>query len=104
MAAKQWVKNEPVPIPAEKPRLLRKLAEALYGPNVDARDVAEPLSFPVHLMKSIMAAYASATEIRSGRLRKTENAQKRGKLIAMPTPKKRVLYSENDDGHRERVL
>jgi Zn-dependent peptidase ImmA (M78 family)/DNA-binding XRE family transcriptional regulator len=86
MAVREWDKDEPVPIPPEKPRLLRRLAELIYGPDADARDVAEPLAFPVHFFKPIMSAYASASEVHSGKT-KRETTEKRGKLIAMPAKK-----------------
>lgn len=104
MANRGWIKKEPVPIPSERPRLLRRLAELIYGPDVDAQDVAGPLSFPVHLLKPIFCAYASATDIRSGKMRTIDGTEKRGKLIAMPSNKKLVSDSEGDQPVLEGVL
>lgn len=87
MATKGWWEEEPVPIPSEKPRLLRKLAETIYGPNVEARNIAEPLAVPTHLFKPILTAYASASEVRSGRLHKLDKTEQRGSLVTMPRRK-----------------
>lgn len=65
MAAKQWLTTEPVEIPAEKPRLLRKLGETLYGPNVSAREIAEPLGVPPSFLRPILNAYVSVSDLRA---------------------------------------
>ena len=64
MTAKGWMKQEPVPIPPEKPRLLRKLAETLYGPNFKASDIADPLGLPLSMIAPILDSYATITDIK----------------------------------------
>ncbi len=67
MAAKGWNVNEPVPIPQEKPRLLRKLSEALYGQSFDAKAVAASIDIPAHVLTSVIGCYASSSEMRGSR-------------------------------------
>ena len=63
--AKGWMQNEPVSIPPEKPRLLRKLAESAYGQSVDARNVATRIDAPWNLISPALAACATSTDIRT---------------------------------------
>ena len=64
MAAKEWLRNEPVPIPPERPRLLRRLAEELYGQTFDVRKIAELVDGPVQMFRPIVESYASASDLR----------------------------------------
>lgn len=85
MAARDWLRNEPVPIPPEHPRLLRRLAEALYGQTFDARVIAELVDGPVHLFKPILESYASASDLRgspTAQTRRTQNPT-RGGIVTM---------------------
>jgi Zn-dependent peptidase ImmA (M78 family) len=85
MAARKWMKDEPVVIPPEKPRLLRKLAESLYGPNFDIQAVADPGGIPSNLLKPILDAYATIADLQGMRVEKTSSAavSGRGKLLTM---------------------
>ena len=44
--------------------MLRKLAETLYGPSFDIKQIAEPLGIPQTIFKPIVNAYASASDLR----------------------------------------
>lgn len=83
LAAKNWLKEEPVAIPPEKPRLLRKLAESLYGPNFDASDITEPLGIPVQMFRPIISSYASATDMKGSRKNIPPKEIPRGGLLTM---------------------
>ena len=50
--------EEPVYIPLEKPRLLRQMAERLYGNPIDYQKMASQLNLPVQLLKQIVEAHA----------------------------------------------
>jgi Zn-dependent peptidase ImmA (M78 family)/transcriptional regulator with XRE-family HTH domain len=55
-----WHKKEPVNlhIPAEKPRLFKKMAEVLYGVPINYEKVASYANAPVKLIKEIMDVHA----------------------------------------------
>jgi Zn-dependent peptidase ImmA (M78 family) len=63
MSAKGWRKSEPVPIPAEKPRLLAKLAESIYGNPIDYTKLSSEVGVPSRLIKTIVAAHATRSEV-----------------------------------------
>lgn len=65
LAWKGWIRNEPVAIEPEKPRLLRRMAESLYGIPTEAAKVAQHVSAPTRLMEDILAAHASKSEVMS---------------------------------------
>jgi Zn-dependent peptidase ImmA (M78 family)/transcriptional regulator with XRE-family HTH domain len=58
-----WIREEPVRIEPEKPRLLMKLAESLYGIPVSPATVASNTAAPTKLMEAILLAHASQSEI-----------------------------------------
>lgn len=58
-----WREKEPVDIPAEKPRLLRKLAETIYGVSFDSEKVAALVHAPGKFIEEIMAMHASFEDI-----------------------------------------
>lgn len=57
ITARGWRKQEPVNIPAEKPRLLRKMAEELYGIPIDYKKLALAVGAPVKLVREIMEVH-----------------------------------------------
>lgn len=68
LVKKGWIRDEPVRIEPEKPRLLMKLAESLFGIPVDPARVASSTVAPVKLIKEILSAHASQSELaRDGR-------------------------------------
>jgi Zn-dependent peptidase ImmA (M78 family)/transcriptional regulator with XRE-family HTH domain len=81
LAAKGWLKDEPVLIPQEKPRLLRKLAESIYGPNFDLKSITEPLGVPTQMFRPILNSYASAADLKGSS--QTFPAKSRGRLLSM---------------------
>jgi Zn-dependent peptidase ImmA (M78 family)/DNA-binding XRE family transcriptional regulator len=92
MAAKEWLRNEPVPIPPEHPRLLRRLAEELYGQTFDVRRIAELVDGPAHMFRSIVDSYASASDLRGAPvIKKRALAVSGGGLVTM---RRRVESSE----------
>ncbi|MEP7355107.1 MAG: XRE family transcriptional regulator [Acidobacteriota bacterium] len=58
-----WIRVEPVPIEPEKPRLLMKLAESMYGIPVDPAKVALSTSAPLKLIEEILSAHATQTDV-----------------------------------------
>jgi Zn-dependent peptidase ImmA (M78 family)/DNA-binding XRE family transcriptional regulator len=66
--AKGWMRDEPVLIPSEKPRLLRKLAESAYGQSVDARTISARIDAPWHLIGPALDACATSTDLRAATL------------------------------------
>jgi Zn-dependent peptidase ImmA (M78 family) len=83
LAARNWLKDEPVVIPSEKPRLLRKLAESLYGPNFDVKSITEPLSVPAHMFRSIVDSYATAGDMKGIPKSSPTKDKPRGSLLTM---------------------
>lgn len=64
MAAKNWLRNEPVPIPQERPRLLRRLAESIYGHSYEAKTIADLVDAPLSVFRPVIDSYISASEMR----------------------------------------
>ncbi|HEX7125671.1 MAG TPA: XRE family transcriptional regulator [Thermodesulfobacteriota bacterium] len=58
LGAKGWRTREPVPIPVEKPRALRKMAELVYGLPIDYRRMANDFDLPVGMVRDILENYA----------------------------------------------
>jgi len=63
MAFRGWIREEPVPIQPEKPRLFRKMAEHIYGIPTDARRVAQTSDAPTRLVEEILTAHASKQDV-----------------------------------------
>lgn len=61
MGKKQWLQQEPVEIPAEKPRWLRKMAEVAYGENFNIRRIARDAHRPPFLVARLLDAPTSAS-------------------------------------------
>jgi Zn-dependent peptidase ImmA (M78 family)/DNA-binding XRE family transcriptional regulator len=59
LSAKGWRKNEPVKIPAEKPRLVRQLVELSYGQNWGR--LADELCFKRDFVQEILENYEAKT-------------------------------------------
>lgn len=58
-----WRTHEPIELPVEKPRALRKMAELLYGIPVDVKRLAADANLPVPLVVEIVAAHAGVDEV-----------------------------------------
>lgn len=61
-----WRKDEPVAIPLERPRLLRKMAEAVFGVPVDYAKVAQLVGAPVRLVEEILEQHSTREQLRGG--------------------------------------
>ena len=59
-----WRKDEPVAIPLERPRLLRKMAEATFGVPVDYAKVAQLIGAPVRLVQEILEQHSTREQLR----------------------------------------
>jgi Zn-dependent peptidase ImmA (M78 family) len=57
MGSHGWRIEEPVFIPAEKPRLLRKMIEVIYGLKFDVAKVADLLGAPTRLLEQVLDCY-----------------------------------------------
>lgn len=91
MAAKGWLHFEPVPIPSEKPRLLKKLAESIFGPNFSTGQVADLTMAPPRLLGPIIANYASVQDMRgSAPARAKDEQRSNGKLLEFKAQRKRI--------------
>lgn len=56
MARRGWTKVEPVPIPPESPRGLRKMAEVVYGQQPNFRKIAKDAKRPPFLVAQLINA------------------------------------------------
>ena len=56
-------KPEPIEIPVEKPRVLRKLVESTYGEPPDVRRFARDFALPLELAAAVIGSHASRTEV-----------------------------------------
>ena len=69
-----WRTTEPIPIPVERPRLMRKMAEMIYG--TDARDMhlrmAQAMSISPEFAQEILNEYAKPAPSGDGVLRDTK--------------------------------
>ena len=61
MGLRGWIREEPVKLDPEKPRLFRKMAESIYGIPTDSLRVAALASAPPKLIDEILDAHASRT-------------------------------------------
>ena len=63
--SKMWGRTnpEPIKIPIEKPRALRKLAESVYGDPPDPRRLAFDFALPLQVAAAILGAHASRSEV-----------------------------------------
>lgn len=77
LGAQGWRAQEPIVLPAEKPRAVRKIAELVYGNPIAYEKLAADARLPVRLVKEFMEAHAEATEMP----RKSEG---QGKVITLP--------------------
>jgi Zn-dependent peptidase ImmA (M78 family)/transcriptional regulator with XRE-family HTH domain len=59
-----WRKNEPVAIPLERPRLLRKMAEAVFGVPVDYAKLAQLVGAPTRLVQNILEQHSTREQLR----------------------------------------
>lgn len=62
LRAKGWKVREPVDLPPEKPRALRRMAEISYGDPIDFQRFAEDIGQHPHFVKRMLDAYATKEE------------------------------------------
>jgi hypothetical protein len=63
ISARGWRKNEPVEVPHEAPKLMRKLIEMKYGPNPFAEDrIVNELGLPPAILRSLAPDALGAPE------------------------------------------
>lgn len=63
MAQSGWRQTEPIVIPAERPRLLRKKAETIWGASLDYQKVADLVHAPAKLIEEAMEMHASKEDL-----------------------------------------
>ncbi len=56
----RWRTAEPHPLPAERPRAVRKIAEVLYGNPIDYKRLAEDLNWSPMLAREVIEMHAAA--------------------------------------------
>ena len=66
LSALGWRKDEPVAIPLERPRLLRKMAESVFGVPVDYTKVAQLVGAPARLVEEILEQHSTREQLRGG--------------------------------------
>jgi Zn-dependent peptidase ImmA (M78 family)/DNA-binding XRE family transcriptional regulator len=59
-----WRKDEPVAIQLERPRLLRKMAEAVFGVPVDYSRLAQLVGAPTRLVQEILEQHSTREQLR----------------------------------------
>lgn len=59
LSARGWRKQEPVDIPQEKPRLLSKMAETLFGVGYPAEKLASQVNVSPRILADLVSSYAS---------------------------------------------
>ena len=59
-----WRKDEPVAIPLERPRLLRKMAETSFGVPIDHARVAQLVGGPARLVQEIIEQHSTREQLR----------------------------------------
>ena len=77
LSSKGWRTTEPIPIVPEKPRLLKKMAEVLYGSPMSIERVAADADMLPAEVSQILSLYAEAEE-------RPEAA--RSRVVAFPAP------------------
>lgn len=67
LSANGWRTREPenLDVSVEKPRLLRKMAEAIYGYPIDYQEMASESHVAIGELKSMLALYADKSEVTS---------------------------------------
>jgi hypothetical protein len=55
-----WRRHEPVPIPPENPRVLRKMAEVAYGADLNIRQIARAAKRPTFLVAQLLDMVVAA--------------------------------------------
>jgi Zn-dependent peptidase ImmA (M78 family) len=65
LSARGWRTNEPVAIPAEKPRRLRKMAEVVLGGALDLPQLAVLIHAPTKLVREILESHAGREDLSS---------------------------------------
>ena len=77
-----WRKHEPVAIPLERPRLLRKMAEAVYGVPVDYSRLAQLIGAPAPLVQEIVEQHSTREQLRGiSATATTEDREVRRKVL-----------------------
>lgn len=86
-----WRKNEPVAIPLERPRLLRKMAETAVGTPMDYARVAKTVGAPVRLIREILEEHSTREQLRgitntSAEDRPSRRSGSRGEVLDFAPP------------------
>ncbi len=76
LSKRGWRKQEPLDLPVERPRAVRKMAEILYGDPIDHRQLAARANFRPQFAKDILELHASREEILAGRKRQQPSTGK----------------------------
>lgn len=61
LGARGWRTQEPIPVPVERPRALRQLAELLYGRPLETPRLAHELSLDPAFVQELLEAHAAGT-------------------------------------------
>jgi Zn-dependent peptidase ImmA (M78 family)/transcriptional regulator with XRE-family HTH domain len=94
LSALGWRNDEPVAIPLERPRLLRKMAEEVFGVPVDCGRVAQLIGAPARLVQEILDQHSTREQLRGASKPADEDRQpvvaprSPGDVLDFPLPKR----------------
>ncbi len=85
--------EEPIVIPVEKPRLLRQMAERLYGIPIDYQKMASQLSLPVQFLEQVLEAHAEQAPLPSNEVETSSDQDKphRNNIVQFDMKKRKTL-------------
>lgn len=94
-----WRKQEPVAIPLERPRLLRKMSEAAFGVPLDYSKIAQLVGAPVRLVQEVLEQHSTREQLRGVTAKTAEHKPlpeaPGGELVEFRLPK-RTGTSDSD--------
>lgn len=83
LRAKGWKKQEPIDLPLEKPRALRRMAEVVFGDPINVQRLAEDLGQHPHFVKRLLDAYATKEEYNFPTIQAPGNSGNSGSLFRL---------------------
>lgn len=63
ISARKWTRDEPGPVPVERPRAFRKMAEVLYGQNIDVEAMAASAHWTTSWTLEVLAQHAGPNQL-----------------------------------------
>jgi Zn-dependent peptidase ImmA (M78 family)/transcriptional regulator with XRE-family HTH domain len=63
LGARKWTRHEPAPVPVERPRAFRKMAEVLYGQDIDVEAMAASANWTPSWTLEVLAQHAGPHQL-----------------------------------------